>query len=414
MTTLAFAALTVLAASVAWIAWLRHQMDRRVADLRLSESYYRALLGSASDAVIVHSLEGDAVEFNQAARAAFGVRRGGSLPSLSEVIAPAFHDRLEAHTVILRARGTARCDLGVNTPDAEPRLFEFESRVMDVGGERRVLSLARDVGLRRSYEAELIAARRDAEEAVRLKSTFLASMSHEIRTPLTAVIGFAEILRDEVEGDQRYIAETIEKGGHRLLETLNSVLDLARLDSGSETLAPRPLCVVEQVRTSASLVQSLASAKGLALRVDADEAAIPAVMDAGALDRVVTNLVGNAIKFTRKGDVTVSVVADGPEVSVCVRDTGIGIEEAFLPDLFSEFRQESEGNNRRHEGSGLGLAITHRLVGLMGGRISVESRKGEGSRFTVILPRLAPGVEAERGAFAPEAVLSTSVPSASR
>ncbi|MEM6328251.1 MAG: HAMP domain-containing sensor histidine kinase, partial [Bacteroidota bacterium] len=269
-----------------------------------------------------------------------------------------------------------------------------------------VLSVARDVQDRRAYEDELITARRQAEEAARLKSAFLANMSHEIRTPLTAVIGYAEILRDEVAREHRELATIIERGGTRLLDTLNSVLDLARLDSGTEALHPRPLDASDRVHQSVALLRPLAESKRLILDDTGVAATASVLLDASALDRVTTNLVSNAIKFTEAGTVSVSLRADGPEIVLQVADTGIGIDAAFLPELFSEFRQESEGDARRHEGSGLGLAITQRLVSLMGGTISVDSAKGEGTVFTVTLPRIAPGAAAHEGvAFPTEAVL---------
>ncbi|MEM1054613.1 MAG: ATP-binding protein [Bacteroidota bacterium] len=411
MTWLALGALALLAGATAWIAWLRTHLSRSMAELRLSEGYYRALLRSASDAVIVHDLNGQAVDLNAAAQTAFGLDPDDEIPSLFEVVAPGYHDRVEAHLVVLRAKGNGRCDLGLVAPEGEaPPLFEFESRVVEVSGERRVLSLARDVGARRAYEAELLAARRDAEEVARLKSAFLANMSHEIRTPLTAIIGYAELLGEEVAGEPRELAQIIEKGGMRLLDTLNSILDLARLDSGTEALYPRPLDLAQHVRQSVGLLRSLAETKNLSLHVQIAEDPLPVVIDAGALDRVVTNLVGNAIKFTEVGGVTVSLGLDGSEVILRVADTGIGIDEAFVPELFSEFRQESEGDARRHEGSGLGLAITHRLVTLMGGSIAVESRKGVGSTFSIWFPRLAPGVaEEDRRAFPPDAAMSAAV-----
>ena len=405
MTYLALAALALLAGAAAWIAWLRTHLDRRMTELRRSEGYYRALLRSASDAVVVHDLEGRTADLNPAAQEAFGLDPDDPMPNLHDVVAPAYHDRLDAHLVVLRAKGNGRCDLGLIPGDGEaPPLFEFESRVVDVHGERRVLSLARDVVTRRAYEAELLAARRDAEEVARLKSAFLANMSHEIRTPLTAIIGYAEILGDEVHGEQSELAEIIERGGLRLLNTLNSVLDLARLDSGTEALYPRPFDLADHLPQSVDLLTHLAADKGLSLTIRMEEESIPVVMDAGALDRIVANLVGNAIKFTDRGGITVSLSLEVDGVALRVKDTGIGIDEAFLPELFSEFRQESEGDARKHEGSGLGLSITKRLAEMMGGSVTVASEKGVGSTFTVRLPRIPPElVTGDRPAFSPEA-----------
>jgi signal transduction histidine kinase len=250
--------------------------------------------------------------------------------------------------------------------------------------------------------AEAESARAQAEEMARLKSAFLANMSHEIRTPLTAIIGFAQVLAEEVDEEQQGLVAPIEQGGRRLLDTLNSVLDLARLQAGRFDLRIEPVDTAEEAHALGDLLRPLAQQKGLALVVHAPPNGLVAHADRSALQRVLTNLVSNAVKFTSAGRVTISAEAVGGRIRLRVRDTGRGISPAFLPALFEEFRQESDGLTRSHEGSGLGLAITRQLVELTGGTIQVESELGVGSAFTVTLPRAdAPGVPAEA---APEAV----------
>ncbi|MDT0631478.1 PAS domain-containing sensor histidine kinase [Rubrivirga sp. S365] len=386
---------------------LRAQVRRRVEALRASEARYHTLVDRASDAVFVHGLDGEDAELNRAARAIMGVAEGEAAPPLIGSVAEADRPLARDHMRRLQAVGNARTDLRVVLPDGSERLLEFESQVIDVGGTQRVLSLGRDVGARRDYERGLVEAREAAEETARVKSAFLANMSHEIRTPLTAVIGFADLLMDEVDRDARGLVEAIETGGRRLLATLNSVLDLARLDAHTEALRPVPLDVVGHVEGSATLLRPAAEARGLRLDVVAPDGPVPATLDAGALDRILTNLVGNAVKFTERGGVTVEVgvCPDDAAVVLRVADTGIGISKDFLPSLFDEFRQQSEGDARSHEGSGLGLAITQRLVDLMGGTIATESAPGVGTTFTVTLPR---------GAAAPPTAPLAETPAAGR
>ncbi|MFN3595988.1 MAG: PAS domain-containing protein [Rubricoccaceae bacterium] len=272
----------------------------------------------------------------------------------------------------------------------------IESRgrlVRDARGRVTTMQLvSRDITERRRYEAELVAAREDALEAARLKSALLANMSHEIRTPLTGIIGFADLLADAADDDTREFAERIAASGQRLMDTLNSVLDLAQLEAGALRFEPVPVDVSAEVRGVAALLQARAAARGLALTLDLPEAPLLALGDRAALGRVLANLVGNAIKFTEAGHVALAVrpVAGQQQVEVCVRDTGVGIGPEFLPRLFREFEQESHGHGRRFEGSGLGLAITRRLVDLMGGTIAVESTPGVGTAFTVRLPAAIP------------------------
>ncbi|HLT45982.1 MAG TPA: PAS domain-containing sensor histidine kinase [Rubricoccaceae bacterium] len=261
---------------------------------------------------------------------------------------------------------------------------------------------AREEAERAREEAEH--ARRRAEELARVKGAFLENMSHELRTPLTAIIGFAQVLAEEVDDGLRDLVAPIEQSGKRLLGTLNAVLDLASLRGDGVAVDLRAVDVAEEAHEAAEAFRPLAQEKGLALTVAAPVCGVAARADRAALRRVLHNLLSNAVKFTDEGRVTLAVEPVGAHVRLRVRDTGRGMAPAFLPKLFEEFRQESTGTARSHEGSGLGLAITRGLVDLMGGSIAVESTPGEGSVFTVLLPRAeGPGADAE----APPAERST-------
>ena len=382
----ALVALALLGLALLWAALLRRQVARRVAELARADARYRLLVERASDAVIVHDVGGTHAELNTAARRAFGLADGAAVPPLHSVIDPADRHAVRRHLATLVGTGRARTDLRVRRADGTAGVYEFESQTLALDGRTRVLSLARDVGARRAHERGLVDARHAAEEALRIKGAFLANMSHEIRTPLTAVIGFAELLRDEVGDEQRDLVDAIESGGHRLLATLNSVLDLARLDAGHEALRPADVDVVAHVGAGVRLFDALAARKGLALTFATALPALLARLDGGALDRVLINLVGNAVKFTQAGSIAVTLAADADTLTLAVADTGIGMSDTFLPTVFDEFRQESEGDARSHEGTGLGMAITKQLVGLMGGTIAVESAMGAGTTFTVVLP----------------------------
>ncbi len=241
---------------------------------------------------------------------------------------------------------------------------------------------------RERYETELILEKERAQEMARLKTSFLNNMTHEIRTPLTSIIGFAQILKEEAGPNQSEFTGLIEESAERLLDTINSVLDLARLESNRMTFQPELIDVRPEVERTARLLDTMAAKKGLTLRVEHHSRDARAHLDRAGLNRVVTNLVGNAIKFTRDGSVTVLTQTDEDGVYIQVRDTGIGISSEFIPKLFDEFHQESTGINRNHEGSGLGLAITKKLVHLMNGDISVDSEQGRGTTFTVRFPRV--------------------------
>jgi signal transduction histidine kinase/ActR/RegA family two-component response regulator len=236
---------------------------------------------------------------------------------------------------------------------------------------------------RLGYEIELVAARDHAEEMVRLKTAFLTNMSHEIRTPLTGIIGFAQILGEEIGEEHGEFVNLIEQSGRRLLDTINSVLDLARLESNRMQVSLEPIDLVEEAKRSVKLLAPLAAKKDLWLKLDCKADEVWLELDSAGLDRIFNNLIGNAIKFTSDGGITVSVRQSADAVELSVQDTGIGMSDKFIPLLFEEFRQESSGADRSHEGSGMGLSITRKLVEIMGGTISVTSKKDVGTTFTV-------------------------------
>lgn len=267
------------------------------------------------------------------------------------------------------------------------RWVRLQGQVFRKNGEPlRVSGIIMDITARKEAEQELMAAKEEAEEMSRLKSAFLANVSHEIRTPLTSIIGFAEILAEEVPMGQKDQAEKVVNSARRLMETLDSVLDLSMIEAGEFTLDCRPFDVAEEVRQRAELLRPMAERKNLQFRVGVPDDRTEVTLDSNCLDRILTNLVTNAIKFTEEGRVSVEVRQTPRNVILRVCDTGIGIDDEFLPDLFEAFKQESEGLRREHDGTGLGLSITKELVQLMDGEIDVDSQKGVGTTITVRLP----------------------------
>ena len=278
--------------------------------------------------------------------------------------------------------GTSRTVAGIIRP------------VTDQSGQ--VVSLvvsARDVTERKRRAQELLAAKEEAENANQMKSAFLANMSHEIRTPLTSIIGFAEAIGDEVNADAEgavpRFAGLIEESGRHLLDTLNAVLNLSKLEAGEMQLTLETVDLAAEVEEIVQQLRPQAEDAAVALCVQAS--AVPARADAGGLQVVLRNLISNAIKYTSEGG-TVWVrtrTADGRAL-LEVEDTGIGMDPQKVPVLFEPFRQASEGTSREYDGTGLGLAVTKRVVNQMGGEIEVDTEKGTGTCFTVRLPHGGP------------------------
>lgn len=228
-------------------------------------------------------------------------------------------------------------------------------------------------------------------EATQLKSQFLANMSHELRTPMNAVIGFSQVLlrqkRDPLTENQIDMIERILRNGKHLLELIDDILDLSKIEAGQMEQHPEYFHLDELIHHTCESLQPLATQKSLQFLFQNNYGRCTLYQDPRRVRQVITNLVSNAIKFTDAGEVRVELrPAEDGMVSIVVQDTGIGIEPQYKERIFEQFRQLDQSSTRRHGGTGLGLAITKELVQMMGGTIGVESTPGVGSRFEVRLP----------------------------
>ncbi|MFM1991699.1 MAG: hypothetical protein RJA99_4656 [Pseudomonadota bacterium] len=389
---------------------------RDVTDVRQAEQRFRTLFQRSGEPHLLFD-ESGLVDCNDAAAVLLRAdRRDALLGRRLESLAPATQDGRPSAEVLARAADEARTDgmkrlvWTARALDGSDVPVEMTLTPIRLGASDAMLVAWHDIAERQRHERALREARDAAESAASAKAQFLAMMSHELRTPMTGVIGMVDLLHDSrMTGEQRRFVEVLRGSAHSLLTVLNDVLDYSKIEAGRldlERIDFRPETVAREV---VALLSHAASARGntLVLRWPAD--AVAAVRgDPTRLRQVLFNLVGNAIKFTERGTITVEGDArarDDGRVTLCfaVRDTGLGIDPDVLPTLFRPFRQADSSTTRRFGGTGLGLAICRRLVEAMDGTIGVDSRPGEGSafRFELVLERAVrdPG----EAAIAPDA-----------
>jgi PAS domain S-box-containing protein len=299
-----------------------------------------------------------------------------------------------------RANGFPAAVIGqIRRKDGEPRQIEFRACNDSIGE----IWIVDDVTERSAVEREIVAAKERAEVGARSKAEFLANMSHELRTPLTAIIGFAGLLtgKGALAAQERHWVSRIEDASKALHSIVNDVLDFSKLEDGAIELETEPFSLRALVADTADLLAEQAEKKGVELIVTVDpDLRDQLAGDTGRLRQILLNLISNAVKFTNQGAVRVTVAPEpgsggAGRVRFSVADTGIGIPEAAIDQLFQRFVQADGSISRRFGGTGLGLAISRRLVELMGGRIGVQSRLGEGSTFWFVVD-LASASEAER------------------
>jgi PAS domain S-box-containing protein len=287
-----------------------------------------------------------------------------------------------------------------------PVLFSVSAVRDSAGTEGGYACVAMDITERKQTEAELTRSKEEAEAASRAKSQFLANMSHEIRTPMNGILGMTELLlATGITGPQRRYAETAHNSGEKLLTIINDILDFSKIEAGKLELEDIDFDPGRAVRDVVELLSVPAKEKGLTLSFTMDEG-VPRALngDPTRLHQVLVNLVGNAIKFTEKGDVRIRVepvsgANDPPLLRFEVEDQGIGIAPEQQARIFEPFSQADGSSTRRHGGTGLGLAISRQLVGMMGGDIGVTSARGSGATFWFTFPaRLPAGRESRKSA----------------
>lgn len=392
---------TAYAAGLAVMVQMVHRQSEGA--VRAGEDRYRLLAENANDMITRHDERGRVVFASQAVQQLLGepaqkVLGDGLFERVHVADRPAYLTALsrcqsnnEAMAVEFRVRRAGAGEAGRYTW-VEMRcrpMRPMEGAKLEKPG---IVSITRDISDRKAQEAELLRARDEAESASRAKTQFLASMSHELRTPLNAVIGFSEILNRELFGalgEARYrdYARLIHESGEHLLNVVNGILDMSKIEAGKFKIVKEPFDVASLVNSCCDIMRHTAEQKSLTLEVDVAPAIPELAADKRACKQMLLNVIANAIKFTEPGGwVRVSAKVDGQNVMLAVSDNGIGIADQDLPKLGNPFVQADSSYNRSHEGAGLGLSVVKGLVRLHGGTLELTSKLGEGTTATIMLP----------------------------
>ena len=295
-------------------------------------------------------------------------------------------DSIDWLGVPLKITGETIGALVVQTYTENERYTNADKEFLSFVSDQTAMAIARV-----RHDVELVKAKNKAEEMNRLKTNFLANMSHELRTPMVGIMGYTEILKREITNPElKEMSGEIYDSANRLLGTLNLILDLSKIEADKSEIRREIINVGDVTLSQIKTFEELARKKNLYLRSEIKDKQIYSSLDERIFCQIINNLVSNAIKFTHKGGVTVNlmkrIINNEERVLLKVSDTGIGIPENSLDVIFEEFRQVSEGFDRGFEGSGLGLSITKKFVSILNGQISVESKIGDGSTFTVSFP----------------------------
>lgn len=371
------------------------ELKEQQTELKDTEAWYRGIVHSAPDAMVVVDGEGSIVLCNPQLERLLGYETGELTGHMVEEFLPEEvrerHVRLRSHFLAspLQVIGHEREVVGVRKDGTRLPLEISLSKLPP--SDRHPMSACaalRDISIRKRTEAELRRAKEMAEEATRLKSDFLANMSHEIRTPMNAIIGMAHLaLKTELDPRQADYVRKIRASGQHLLGILNDILDFSKIEAGKLTVENTEFELETVLDTVANLVSEKAASKGLEFVLDVAADVPPMLLgDPLRLGQILINYANNAVKFTEHGEIVVRVeTLETGDADVllrfAVRDTGIGLTDEQKARLFVSFQQADTSTTRKYGGTGLGLAIARKLAGLMGGDVGVDSTPGGGSTF---------------------------------
>jgi len=379
---------------------LEQRVEGRTRELRETSAFFQALIDHIPSLIYYKDNELRFTGCNRAYERAFGLSRediaGKCVNELDYLPVYQREEFEDEQRRLLELGGSISREITLDFADGTRHEMLYSAARIQGPDEEPlgIVGLLVDITVQKRVESELAVARDRAEAADRVKSAFLATMSHELRTPLNSIIGFTGILLQELAGplnvEQTKQLGMVRNSSQHLLSLINDVLDISRIEAGEMILVEEIFDLQTCVDKVVDITHPLALQKNLRLNTHQHNDPGPRIGDPRRVEQILLNLVGNAIKFTDSGSVDVGVDTEGSErhnwVVITIRDSGIGIREEDMHNLFRPFRQIDSTLSRKHEGTGLGLVICKRLAELMDGDIEVSSRLGVGTTFTLRLP----------------------------
>jgi PAS domain S-box-containing protein len=369
--------------------------ERKRAEDALHESeekYAKAFQSSPFSLTLTRVKDGKIIEVNDAFTSVLGFTREEAIANsvIGLNLWVDIEERKWVISALLDGKDVAGKEFLFRKKNGEIYTGLFSSKIINLNNEPHLISSIYDITERKKTELELIKAKEEAEESDRLKSAFLTNMSHEIRTPMNGILGFTELLREPnlTSDEQEDYIQTIQISGARMLNTINNIVDISKIESGLTKVDIKETNLNEKIEFTYKFFKPEVEIKGLQFLfkngLPSKEAIIKT--DNEKVYAILTNLVKNAIKFTYDGSIEFGYEKKGEYLEFFVKDTGVGIPQKQHQMIFERFRQGSESHKRGYEGSGLGLSIAKSYVEMLGGEIWVDSQEGKGSTFYFTIP----------------------------
>jgi PAS domain S-box-containing protein len=373
----------------------KHNIERLIAQNALveSEARYKSLFNLSPVAIILQNADGIVIDVNETFTTTMGFTKEEMCgASIAKITPPDKIQNINADLARIKRGGILKQETSGIRKDGEIVNVELsETNIILPDGSAGIMTIIADITSRKKYEQELIVAKERAEEMNRLKSSFLANMSHELRTPMIGILGYSDLLsEDEFSPTVVEYAHVIHRSAKRLMDTLNLILDLSKIEADKLDISETVCDACEIVTESFKLFEAEVKKKNLTFELVKPPHQISVLIDDRIFSTICTNIINNAVKFTHAGSVKVEVneidSTKGRSLLLKVEDTGIGIAKQDQELIFDEFRQVSEGFGRNFEGTGIGLTLTKKFVEKLNGSIQLVSEPGAGTTFTVIIP----------------------------